>query len=146
MKARRQDPRPVHDPDATWPGFDNSPKLEGEALKRYQSVAALLNFSAQDRPELLYCVKELMRKMSCPTGADETGLKRVVRFIKTAPRLVAKYPWKKLSGHIEVYADSDHAGCPITGRSTLGGCVLWGGGQVPESLVKDHGDTRFFFW
>ena len=126
VKARRQDPRPVYDLDAAWPGFDTSPKLEGEALKRYQSVSALLNFTAQDRPELLYAIKELMRKMSCPTKADESGVKRAIRFLKTAPRLVAKYPWQKLAGHIEVYADSDHAGCPLTRRSTSGGCILWG--------------------
>ena len=29
--------------------------------------------------------------------------------------------------HIEIYADSDHAGCPLTRKSTLGGCVTWGG-------------------
>ena len=52
VKARRQDPRPVSDPEAAWPGFDESPKLEEDGLKRFQSVAALLNFSAQDRPDL----------------------------------------------------------------------------------------------
>merc|ERR1712026_175738 len=107
VRARRQDPRPVHDPDAAWPAFDVSHPLSREELKRYQSVAALLNFTAQDRPELLYAVRELMRKMSCPTISYESSLKRVIRFIKTAPRMVAKYPWRKLDGHIEVYADSD---------------------------------------
>ena len=120
----------MFDPEAAWPGFDESPKLEEEGLKRFQSVAALLNFSAQDRPDLQYCVKELMRKMSCATTADEVNLKRVVRYLKTAPRLVAKYPWRELPGHVEVYADSDYAGCPLTRRSTVGGCVLWGASSL----------------
>ena len=39
-------------------------------LKLYQSVAALLNFSSLDRPELMYAVKELMRHMSNATTND----------------------------------------------------------------------------
>ena len=37
--------------------------LSGEELKLFQSVAARFNFLAVDRPDLLYSVKELMRKM-----------------------------------------------------------------------------------
>ena len=33
VKARRLDPRPVYDQDAAWPGFDDSPRLEGDGLK-----------------------------------------------------------------------------------------------------------------
>ena len=66
IRARRTDPRPVHDPNAEWPGFDSSQPLEGDHLKRFQSVSALLNFTAMDRPEMLYPVKELMRKMAAP--------------------------------------------------------------------------------
>ena len=38
----------------------------GEELKLFQSVAARFNFLALDRPDLLYSVKELMRKMASP--------------------------------------------------------------------------------
>ena len=43
IKARRLDPRPMHDPECSWPAYDDSPKLDGEGLKKFQSVAALLN-------------------------------------------------------------------------------------------------------
>ena len=36
VRSRRLDPRPIQDPDAAWPGFDKSPGLEPDALKRYQ--------------------------------------------------------------------------------------------------------------
>ena len=127
VRARRLQPKELDKPDEHWPGFDPSPPLGPEAHKRFQSVAALLNFSAQDRPELLYSVKELMRRMSCPTELDETRLKRVVRFIRTLPRMVAQYAWNPISSELEVYTDSDHAGCTSTRKSTLGGCILWGG-------------------
>ena len=38
--------------------------LIGEELKLFQRVAARFNFLAMDRPDLLYSVKELMRKMA----------------------------------------------------------------------------------
>ena len=124
------DPRPLDDPNGAWPGFDDSPLLDPDQLKKFQSVAALLNFISMDRPELLFSVKELMRRMSCASCMDLISLKRVVRFIRTMPRVIARYPWQKLSDHIEVYADSDHAGCPRTRRSTLGGSILWGGANL----------------
>ena len=128
MLGRRMEAKEVESPDKLWPGYDSTPLLGPGDTQRYQSVAALLNFIALDRPELLYAVKELMRKMAAPTAQDEVGLKRVVRFLKTLPRLVASYAWAPLSQSLEIYTDSDHAGCVRTRRSTLGGCVLWEGG------------------
>ena len=90
IRARRMDPRPLHDPDAAWPRLDDSPPLTGDDLKKFQSVSALLNFISLDRPDLLFTAKELMRRMSCASTHDESGLKRVVRFIRTLPRVVAK--------------------------------------------------------
>ena len=43
--------------------------LTGEELKLFQSVAASFNFLALDRPDLLYSVKELMRKNGFTTFA-----------------------------------------------------------------------------
>ena len=40
--------------------------LTGEELKLFQSVAAKFNFLAVDRPDLLYSMKELMRKVASP--------------------------------------------------------------------------------
>ena len=48
-----------------------------EELKLFQSVAARFNFLAMDRPDFLYSVKELMRKMASPRAQDLTALKRV---------------------------------------------------------------------
>ena len=53
MRARRMQPEILDKPMEEWPGWDNSEVLEEGDKKRYQSVAALLNFSALDRPEIL---------------------------------------------------------------------------------------------
>ena len=126
IRARRMGPADIENPESAWPGYDSSAPLEGDQLRRFQSVAALLNYIAQDRPDLLYPIKELMRKMSNATANDEARLKRAVRYLKTMPRIMSRYPWQALPSMIEVYTDSDHAGCPVTRRSTLGGCILWG--------------------
>ena len=40
--------------------------LTGEELQLFQSVAARFSFLAVDRPDLMYSVMELMRKMVSP--------------------------------------------------------------------------------
>ena len=106
------------------------PKLVGEQFTLYQSVAARLNYYALDRPDLQYAVKELMRKMSCPTANDMVRLKRVGRYLLTAPRVAMYYPWTALSDTLQVYTDSDHAGCHRTRKSTAGGVIVWSAGVV----------------
>ena len=61
--------------------------LTREELKLFQSVAARFNFLAMDRPDLLYSVEELMRKMASPRTQDLTALKRVARYTVKYPRM-----------------------------------------------------------
>lgn len=109
---------------------DLDPRLVGPALVLYQSVAARLNYYALDRPDLQYPVKELMRKMSCPTSSDMIRLKRVGRYLLTAPRVAMFYPWTALADTVTVFTDSDHAGCQRTRKSTAGGVAMWGAGVI----------------
>ena len=114
-----------------------SPPLVGEALSRYQSLAARLNYYSLDRPDLMYPVKELMRKLSAPTVEDFGRLKRVARYLISAPRMVVEYPWAPLSSVLTIFTDSDHAGCLRTRKSTSGGVVLWG-----RALIKAWSRTQ----
>ena len=65
--------------------------LTGEELKLFQSVARF-NFLDMDRPDLLYSVKELMRKMAPPRAGDLTALKRVARYTIKYARMTCRYP------------------------------------------------------
>ena len=103
---------------------DGWPPLTGLALSQYQSLAASLNYFALDRLDLMYAVKELMRKLSSPNEDDWLKLKRVGRYLITVPRLVMQFPWQPLDDTLTVYTDADYAGCLRTRKSTSGGVVV----------------------
>ena len=39
-------------------------------------------------------------------------------------------PWMGDRSVIHTYVDADFVGCKVSRKSTVGGCVLWGGGMV----------------
>ena len=53
------------------------------------------------------------------------ALKRVCPFFAGGPRLVNKYLQQSVD-EVDVYTDTDWAGCPKTRKSTSGGCVMLG--------------------
>ena len=113
------------------------PPLTGIELSKYQSLAASLNYFSLDRLDIMFSVKELMRKLSNPDENDWSKLKRVARYLLTTPRLVMWFPWPPLSDTLTVYTDADHAGCLRTRKSTSGGVVVWG-----QALLKAWSRTQ----
>ena len=63
--------------------------------------------------------------MSRPSKHAWKALKRLCRYLAGAPRLVYVYEQQEVSA-IDVYTDTDWAGCPVTRKSTSGGCVMLG--------------------
>ena len=55
---------------APEPGDEGWPLLTGAELTLYQSLAASLNYFALDRLDIMFAVKELMRKLSSPNSED----------------------------------------------------------------------------
>jgi len=80
----------------------------------------------QDRTDIQYAVKELSRKMSCPNEDDFGRLKKVVRYLKGAPRFRNIFIYQKRPKAIEVWTDSDLAGCQKSRKSASGGVVRHG--------------------
>ena len=74
--------------------------------------------------------------MAKPTVQSWKALKRICRFINGMPRLVYKYP-RQVVHSVDVYTDTDWAGCPRTRKSTSGGCVLLG-----KHAVKHWSSTQ----
>ena len=55
---------------------DLSSPLSSEEAFHYRSVVGMLLYLARDRPDLLFVVKELSQKMSCPTTVAVQRLRK----------------------------------------------------------------------
>ena len=100
-------------------------------MRSYRSVVARCNYLAMDRFEIAFNTKELCRAMSKPSVGDDKAIARLCRFLKGLPRPVQKIPFAdNAPSLIEVYVDSDWAGCRRSRKSTSGGVILFGGAAV----------------
>lgn len=120
-----------------WEREAKAEKLESEKATKYRQVAARANYMAQDRPDVMFAVKEICRGMSQPTSGDWDKLKRLARYILAHIRYVVKYAWQGEEEMLRVYTDSDWGGCADTGRSTSGGTVM-----VGEHWLKSWSKTQ----
>ena len=90
---------------------DNTEPLDPSLITRYRAAAARCNFLGLDRPDIQYAAKEVSRGMSKPTNRDLNRLKRLVRYLVKHPRLVFEFPFRSPVKAIQVYTDTDWAGC-----------------------------------
>ena len=93
----------------------------------YRALAARCNYLSQDRPDIAFSSKELCREFSVPNKSSFQKLKRLARYLAGLPRLVYMHPWQQLPDVLDVYVDTDFAGCQATRRSTSGGAAMFGG-------------------
>ena len=75
--------------------------------------------------------------MAKPTRLSVEGLKRLGRYLCGQKRLVYVYRWQDQVDAVDVYVDTDHAGCLRTRKSTSGGCVMLG-----AHLLKSWASTQ----
>ena len=123
--------------------------LRPEQHTAFRAVAARANYVAADRPDCQFAAKEICRWMSSPTQESLAALKRLGRFLVGMPRVVYTYKWQSAS-HIDVYSDTDWAGCPRTRRSTSGGALMlgthlikpWSSTQTPVALSS--GEAEYY--
>ena len=111
--------------------------LTGEELKLFKSVAARFNFLAVNRPDLLYSVKELMRKMASPRTGPHCPQESCTIHNQT-PANDLQISMDPMDNNIEVFGDANSAGCHCTRKSTGERCcdVEW---PIRESVVQDYG-------
>lgn len=98
--------------------------LDGRAV--YRSATMRLSYVAQDRADIQYACKELARHMQEPTEWDLQQLKRAVRYMIGAGRVVQRFHQQPTPERLVVCTDSDFAGCVRTRKSTSCCMVFWG--------------------
>ena len=119
--------RPVVTPGVKETETEDEPKpLEPAEATTFRRTVAILNYVAQDRPDLGFAVKECARGMAKPNTEDSVRLKRVLRYLRQVPRRVQRFSWQEMPRSLDVYSDADWAGCRRTRRSTTGGVIMLG--------------------
>ena len=119
----------------TEEGLEEELPMDKQRLLR--RLIALMNFTAQDRVEIGFAVKEVARQMSHPTGETDRAVKRLAKFLKAHPRSVCHFRWQSSPKLVRVFTDSDWAGCRKTRRSTSGGVIMLG-----DHMVKHWSKTQ----
>ena len=120
----------------------DSEELVGADATAFRATAARVNYLAQDCADIQYAAKEVCREMSRPTAASWKKLKVVARFMLLRPAVVSEFGWQDDGMPIELFTDSDWAGCRRTRKSTSGGAIrigshcirTWSSTQVPIAL------------
>ena len=109
-----------------WAEEENSEPLRGTSATEYRALAARANYLAQDRADILFSAKEICRGMASPTMGHMKSLRRLVRYLIAHPRSVWMFPFQSPTSQLNMYSDSDWAGCKRTARSTSGGVAMIG--------------------
>ena len=100
--------------------------LDAEAHKRYRRTVGQLLWLGSVRPDIMYAVKELSRGLSAPTSEHEAKAKHLLKYLSGTKYFSQRLqPTLQLSPQnkaidINIYVDSDWAGCPESRRSTSG--------------------------
>ena len=103
---------------------EDGKELDAESRACYRSWTLRASYLSQDRCELQFAVKELARRMQQPNTKNMQALKRLVRFLKGSPRCLIVYNRQVEQPIVDVFSDSDWAGCGKTRRSTSSSYVM----------------------
>ena len=115
----------------------------------FRAAAARGNYLAADRIDCQYACKEVCRYMSAPTQLSWKALKRLCRYLSGRPRLTYVYKKQEVDS-IDVYVDTDWAGCVKTRKSTSGGAVMLGQHTIKHwsstqpSVSLSSGEAEFY--
>ncbi len=127
---------------------EDSAELPGHLTTAFRGAAARGNYLAADRLDVQFACKEVCRWMSRPSLHAWKAMKRLCRYLAGAPRLVYVFEQQTVDS-TDVYTDTDWSGCPLTRKSTSGGCVMMGKHAVKHwsstqtSISLSSGEAEF---
>lgn len=140
VKNRAEGMKPVVTPGVADLAGDESP-MNAEAATAYRADTARTNYLGIDRPDVQYASKEASRRMSAPRAVDGERLIRIARYLSDPARQRVRqvFAWRAWEPVLEVWTDSDWAGCRETRKSTSGGVVCASGHVVKTWSVSQKG-------
>jgi len=122
--------------------------LEKKLHTPFRGAAARANYLAQDRMDVQFSAKEICRSMASPSEQAWGAMKRLCRYLVGLPRLIYLFPWQRVEA-VDVYVDTDWAGCARTRKSTSGGLTMLGRHPVKTwsttqaSVTLSSGEAEF---
>ena len=128
-------------------------KRRRSSTRRSMFLAARANYWALDLSDIQCATKEICRDMSKPTTGSMAKIKRLARYLLEYPQTIIKFSAEKNdwnSSRIDVYSDSDWAGCTRTRRSTTGGVMMVDGGvtktwsSMQATVAQSSGEAEYY--
>ena len=112
-------------------------ELATDKASMFRALVARANYLSQDRGDIKYAVKELSRRMAKPRVKDIEQMKKLARYLKGNPRVIQVFKPQPMPKRINIWSDSDYAGCLETRKSTSGGVI-----QLGEHVTKIWSSTQ----
>ena len=132
---------------------DADEDLQAPQVREYRALAARANYLSLDRPDIQCAAKEICRDMAKPTTRSRAKVKRLARYLLEYPQATIRFnaeidEWNRDA--INVYSDSDWAGCAKTRRSTTGGVMVVDGGvtktwsSMQATVAQSSGEAEYY--
>jgi hypothetical protein len=132
--------------------LEHSEPLNSKMKTEFRGLAARANYLSLDRMDIQHATKEACREMSAPTEKSLAKMKHLARYLLNFPRATIRFQdtFETNDQVIEVFSDSDWAGCLKTRRSTSGGVMMVAGGLVKTwsstqaTVAQSSGEAEYY--
>ena len=102
---------------ATFRELEEDADLHRALHTAFLGAAARGNYLAADRIDAQFACKAICRYMANPTQHTWRAFKRLCRYFNSVPRFIYEFHQQSVQC-IDVYIDTDWAGCPKTRKPT----------------------------
>ena len=86
----------------------------------------MLNYYAQDCPDIQFGAKEASKDMANPTEGSWQRVKKPTRYLVGRGAIVWKFGWQEEGQEVTAITDSDWGGSRGDRKSTSGGVIMYG--------------------
>ena len=80
--------------EKNWDMSENDHAVDPKEETHFRALAARANYLALNRMDLQYATKEVCRGMAAPTRGHVKKLRRLIRYLIEAPRVVTEYKFQ----------------------------------------------------
>ncbi|CAB0011205.1 unnamed protein product, partial [Nesidiocoris tenuis] len=97
----------------------------GPEVPYSQAVGSLLYLATVTRPDISYAVSLVAEKLSKPTLADWTAVKKIMKYLRGTLAYGIMFKNGHKPGILEAFCDADYGGDSLTRRSTSGAVCIY---------------------